>query len=64
MPILKEGKMTLFANTSVAIVAKFLAQTLAYKSITDHIRERDHRSAISLAIGKKILIIFIIEQIC
>jgi hypothetical protein len=58
MPILKEGKMTLFSNTNVAIVAKFLVQTPAYKSITDHILERDPLSAISVAIGKIILIIF------
>jgi hypothetical protein len=64
MPILKEGKMTLFSNTNVAIVAKFLAQTPAYKSITDHILERDPLSAISVAIGKKILIILILYQSC
>ena len=62
MPILKEGKMTLFSNTNVAIVAKFLVQTPAYKSITDHILERDPLSAISVAIGKKILVILIYCQ--
>ena len=64
MPILKEGKTTLFSNTNVAIVAKFLVQTPAYKSITDHILERDPLSAISVAIGKKILIILILYQSC
>ena len=64
MPILKEGKMTLFSNTNVAIVAKFSVQTPAYKSITDHILERDPLSAISVAIGKKILIILILYQSC
>ena len=59
MPILKEGKMTLFSNTNVAIVAKFLVQTPAYKSITDHILEKDPLSAISVAIGKKILILIL-----
>ena len=52
--------MTLFSNTNVAIVAKFLVQTPAYKSITDHILERDPLSAISVAIGKIILIILLL----
>ena len=52
-------KTSLFSNTNVAIVAKFLVQTPAYKSITDHILERDPLSAISVAIGKIILILIL-----